>query len=169
MRDDIDLARALYALLPRLGRMAARSAHEAGTLSVARLKALGILARTAPVRAGEFAEGCYLTPAAATHAVDALVGEGLARREADPADRRVVLLHLTPKGRRELAHAEQLALSALARAIEGLDPQTRAQLRDALPKLERVLAARESSTIPSSLLHTQARGSSATLPGHHDN
>lgn len=139
--DAIALARMLFALLPQLGGIAARSARESGGLSLDRIKPLGILARIAPVRAGEFADRCYLTPAAVTHVVDALVEDGLVRREADPADRRAVILHVTPKGRRELERAERLALSALARAIERLDPATRAQLRDALPKLERALAS----------------------------
>ncbi len=141
--DDLALARAVYAVLPQLGRIAAKSAHEAGTLSVDRLKMLGILARVAPVHAGEFAQRCYLSPPAVTHAVDALVEDDLVRREPDPADRRAVILHVTPKGRRELTRAEHVALTGLARAFERLDPATRAQLRQALPQLERVLAERE--------------------------
>ena len=143
MNDEGALVRALFELLPHLGRIAAKSAREAGSLSVDRLKTLGILEHLAPIRAGELAEGCHLSPAAVTHTVDALVEDGLVRREPDTADRRAVILHVTPKGRRERAHAQQVALTGLARALEGLDPRTRAQLREALPKLQRVLAQRE--------------------------
>jgi DNA-binding MarR family transcriptional regulator len=138
--DDLALARDLLGLLPHLGRVFSKSAREHSTLSVDRIKPLSVLAQAGPLRAGEFAERCYLTPAAVTHAVDALVADGLARREDDPADRRVVLLHVTAKGRRELARAQQSAVAALLRAVEDLDPSSRAALRHAVPKLIAVLA-----------------------------
>ena len=133
--DNFALAQALFALLPRLGHILSKSAREQSTLSVDRVKPLSVLAQAGPIRAGEFAERCYLTPAAVTHAIDALVAEGLARRDDDPADRRAVLLHITPKGRRELARVQQAAVAALMRSLESLDPSTRAALQDALPKL----------------------------------
>ena len=141
--DNIALARSILQLTPYIGRIWALAARETGTLSVDRLKTLGNLSRLAPVRAGEFAEVCHLSPAAVTHAVDALVEDGFVRREPDPADRRVVILHVTPKGRHELERAERIALAKLARALDQLEPTTRVQLRDALPKLEGVLARRE--------------------------
>ncbi len=140
-QDDV-VGRALYELLPLMGRLFAASARRGG-LSIDRLKSLRILGLCAPVRAGELAERCSLTPAAVTHFTDGLVAEGLVRREEDPADRRAVLLDLTPKGRRELARVEVLAVAELVRRVERLDPETRAQLARALPKLNDVLAERE--------------------------
>jgi DNA-binding MarR family transcriptional regulator len=127
-------------MLPHLGHILSKSAREEGTLSVDRLKPLAILAEAGPIRAGEFADRCYLTPAAVTHAIDALVADGLARRVDDPADRRAVLLHVTPKGRRALARSQQIAVEAVVRAVEELDPSTRAALRAALPKLAAALS-----------------------------
>jgi hypothetical protein len=72
--------------------------------------------------------------------MDALVAEGLARREDDPADRRAVLLHVTPKGRRELARVQDAALGAIVRALEELDPPSRGALSAVLPKLTAALA-----------------------------
>ena len=138
--EDLLLASALLDILPHLGRVLATSAREHGTLSVDRVKPLGVLVQAGPIRAGEFAELCHLTPAAVTHAVDALIADGLARREDDPADRRAVMVHVTPKGRRELARVQHAAVAALLRAVEQLDPDTRASLRDALPKLKAALA-----------------------------
>jgi DNA-binding MarR family transcriptional regulator len=137
--DDLALANAILALLPHLGRILSVSARES-SLSVDRVKPLSILAQAGPIRAGEFAERCYLTPAAVTHAIDALVADGLARREDDPADRRAVLLHVTPKGRRELARVQHAAVAALLGAVEELDPATRGALRTAIPKLSAALA-----------------------------
>ena len=138
--DNLALANDLLTLLPHLGQILARSAREQGTLSVDRVKPLRILAQAGPIRAGEFAERCYLTPAAVTHAIDALVADGLARREDDPADRRAVILHATSKGRRELMRAQHAAMALLVSAVEDLDPSTRTALRQALPKLTAVLA-----------------------------
>ena len=141
--EDLSLAQDLLALLPYLGRVLSKSAREHGALSVDRIKPLGVLTQAGPIRAGEFADLCHLTPAAVTHAIDALVADGLARREDDPGDRRAVLLHVTPKGRRELARVQQAAVAALLRTVESLDPATRASLRDALPKLKTALAQPE--------------------------
>ena len=138
--EDLALARELLALLPHLGHILSASAREHSSLSIDRVKPLATLAQAGPLRAGEFAERCYLTPAAVTHAVDALVADGLARREDDPADRRAVLLHVTAKGRRELDRVQQAAVAALVRAVEDLEPTDRAALRQALPKLTALLA-----------------------------
>jgi DNA-binding MarR family transcriptional regulator len=143
--DDLTLANAILGVLPHLGRILSKSARESA-LSVDRVKPLSILAKAGPIRAGEFAERCYLTPAAVTHAIDALVADGLARRQDDPADRRAVLLHVTPKGRRELTRVEQGAVAAVVRAVEELDPSTRAALRAAIPKLSAALARSETRT-----------------------
>ena len=140
MTDDVALARDLVSLLPHLGRIFAKSARERGTVSVDRVKPLGMLAEAGPIRAGELADLCYLTPAAVTHAIDALVADGLVRREDDPVDRRAVLLHVTGKGRRELTRVHEAAAEAVARAVRDLEPSARSALREALPRLAAALA-----------------------------
>ena len=141
VRDDFAVAEDLLALLPPLGRVLSESAREAG-LSLDRVKPLGMLSRAGPIRAGELAERCHLTPAAVTHAIDMLVADGLVRREDDPADRRAVVLQITQKGRREIARVHQAAMAEIVPVLEELDAPTRAALRQALPKLGAVLARR---------------------------
>ena len=141
--EELALAQGLLELLPYLGRVLSKSAREHSAISVDRIKPLGLLTQAGPIRAGELAELCHLTPAAVTHAIDALVADGLARREDDPVDRRAVLLHVTPKGRREMARVQQAAVATLVRTVEGLDSGTRSALRDALPKLKAALAQSE--------------------------
>ena len=60
------------------------------------LRCLDIIQRLGRVTAGELAREAGLTTGAVTSVVDRLVGLGYAQREADPQDRRKVLISLTP-------------------------------------------------------------------------
>jgi DNA-binding MarR family transcriptional regulator len=55
-------------------------------------KCMGIIARNIPITAGRLAELTGLTSGAITGVVDRLVKAGFVRREADPSDRRRVLI-----------------------------------------------------------------------------
>lgn len=55
-------------------------------------KALGVVDRLGPMSAGELARHTGLAPASVTNLVDRLEARGFLRREADPRDRRRVLL-----------------------------------------------------------------------------
>ena len=68
--------------------------------------------------------------------VDSLEESGLIERRPDPADRRVRALHLTPKGRRLLKRAGEIAVSYESRLCEDLDPAEREQLIDLLHRLQ---------------------------------
>lgn len=136
---DVDLARAFLAVLPHFGRLSARTARESGTLSLDRFKALQVLAVAGPVRSGELGERCLLSAPAVTHIVDALVADDLVRRAPDPVDGRATLLHVTPRGRRELARTEETIVHALAEVFGRLDAPARAKLREGLVELERTL------------------------------
>lgn len=61
-------------------------------LSATDHKYLDLLAQMGPVPAGKFAEATGLTTGAVTGVVDRLERAGLARRERDPNDRRVVVI-----------------------------------------------------------------------------
>ncbi|MEV0841888.1 MarR family transcriptional regulator [Actinocatenispora sera] len=80
-------------------------------------KALDLLTRRGPVTSGELARGLGLTPGAVTGLVDRLARAGYARRVADAADRRKMLV---------LADAERLerelrpAFAPLSEAVEDL-------------------------------------------------
>jgi DNA-binding MarR family transcriptional regulator len=56
-------------------------------------KALGLLDRLGPLSAGDLGRHTGLAPASVTNLIDRLAAKGFLRREADPADRRRVLLH----------------------------------------------------------------------------
>lgn len=66
-------------------------------LSMAQLKAVMLLGREGKTRSRELADGLGIAPSAATPLVDRLVEQKLAKREDDPADRRIVWILPTKK------------------------------------------------------------------------
>ncbi|HXR14448.1 MAG TPA: MarR family transcriptional regulator [Solirubrobacteraceae bacterium] len=68
------------------------------------MRCLDTIEREGPVAAGRLAEATGLTSGAITTALDRLERAGFARRISDPADRRRVLVELTPSAR-ERSHA----------------------------------------------------------------
>lgn len=60
------------------------------------LECLGMLALGGPISAGDLAKRTGLTTGAVTRLIDRLEARGIARRKADPDDRRRVLVEITP-------------------------------------------------------------------------
>jgi len=66
-------------------------------LTMAQLKAVMLLCRKGRAKGRELADGLGIAPSAATPLVDRLVEQKLAKREDDPADRRIVWILPTKK------------------------------------------------------------------------
>lgn len=66
------------------------------------LRCLGLLSLRGPLTAGQLAQASGLSPGATTTALDRLERAGYARRVRDTADRRSVLVELTPEAHRHL-------------------------------------------------------------------
>ncbi len=135
---DVQIARSLLSVVPLFGRFAATIAREQGTVSPERAKVLVRLAG-GPMRAGELAHQCMLTPPAVTELVEALVGDGLVRRDEDPSDRRAVRVSLAPAGRRQVERYQDAIALSLGDVIARLDPLARERLRLALDDLRSAL------------------------------
>ncbi len=137
---DLDLAKQVRGLLPRLGRLWSQTLREAGGPSIVRVRLLAVLSDKGPSRAGELASFCGATPSTVTELIDGLVSEGQVSREDDPRDRRAVVLALTDRGRAELRRVEDLMTSTLLRSLEGLSGAQRSRLRIALTDLNEILS-----------------------------
>jgi len=137
---DTELAGLLLAVLPRLGKLVAQSAHERGALSFERVRVLWQL-RERALRSGELAQRCALTAPALSELVDSLVQEGLCRRMEDASDRRVVVVELTARGRRELERVHDVMTERVAQLLSKLPAEKRARLRSALSDLQDAVEA----------------------------
>ena len=67
--------------------------------SVERWRTLALLDGGESHRMSELAEVAQLPPASLTRLIDGMVGDNLVYRKADARDRRLVLVHVTPRGR----------------------------------------------------------------------
>ena len=155
--DDELVERALL-LLPEIGRRlyATKVQHPAlaGT-SMAQVKAMMLLSQHGRRTIGEVADGLGVSMPAASELVDRLVEAGLAERGTNPADRRQVLVWLTPEAERLSAEMRAVRRAQLRAALANLAPAERPvflrsleALADALRRdpAELVAAARAEQT-----------------------
>jgi DNA-binding MarR family transcriptional regulator len=93
--------------------------HVAASLGINRtdLRGLDILDQRGPISAGDLATAMHLSSGAITTLVDRLERAGYARRRRDTADRRRVLVELTPK-LREAPNPYQSLFEGTARILE---------------------------------------------------
>jgi DNA-binding MarR family transcriptional regulator len=105
----------------------------------AQLSALSVLVFGGPRTLGELAAAEQVRPPTMTRIVQALEGNGLVRRERDPADARVHRLRATAKGRRVMERGRERRVSSLAALLDRLTPGEIARVRDAAELVERAL------------------------------
>jgi DNA-binding MarR family transcriptional regulator len=143
--EDARLAGMLLSLLPRIGKIAGQVAHERGAMTLERARILWQLVES-PRRSGEIAQRCGLTPASVSELVDSLERDGFVRRSEDRNDRRVVVVEISARGRREIERVGELMTAPVARIIAGLSAEKRARLAAALADLQEAFAAPKEST-----------------------
>lgn len=124
--------------LERAIRQAARRAVAGAGLQLWEYEVLAALRRQGRggrLSASDLAGAATLSPAAMTHRIDRLEGRGLVRRESTEADRRAVLVRLTPAGRRRIDEALALRVQAADGFMAGLSEAERRSLDSLLRKL----------------------------------
>ena len=87
------------------------------------------------VPAGRLAEQMDVAPATMTSRIDRLEASGLVRRTADPTDRRVQAIELTPEGRRMWEEAVGVQAAKEARIASALDEGQKEELNALLRRL----------------------------------
>ena len=118
-----------------------RAAQPLG-LTRAQWLCLGRLARFPGVTQRELAELMDVAPITLSRIVTRLEREGLVTRRADPADRRVRRLYLTPAAGPLIAELFTLARRLEDEILAVLTPVERRQLKDMLDRLARRLGGR---------------------------
>lgn len=123
-------------------RMARRLRQESGTgreTSPTLTAALATIEREGPLTPSALADHERIQRPTATRVVARLEAAGLVTRTADPVDRRVANVAITPEGRAQLKRMRSRRTQYLAQRLGPLTPQERATLADAAAILERLL------------------------------
>ena len=129
------LARELGILLERLVAMM-RSLNTADAISRTSSSTLARLGRDGPSRLTALAAREGVTQPGMTAVIARLEDLGLARREPDPADGRVVLVSITDKGREIIVRRRAEREERLAVLLGGLSREHIEALSAAIPALE---------------------------------
>lgn len=103
------------------------------------LSALSVLVFGGARTLGELAEAEQVRPPSITRIVRNLEADGLVEREPDPADRRVVRVRATEKGRRILEEGRRRRIRDLATRLASLDEGEMETLERAAELIERVV------------------------------
>src|SRR5918992_4384537 len=134
-RADLDLAPvAVFSRISRLARpldLARREAFTAHDIESWEFDVLAALRRAgAPyeLSPGRLLRETLVTSGTMTNRVDRLAGRGLVERHPDPADRRGVLVRLTPEGKSAVDGAFEALLAAEAELISALPSAGQATL-----------------------------------------
>jgi DNA-binding MarR family transcriptional regulator len=121
MNDDLSRAADRFHSAAIHALRYARREDAASGLSAARLSALSVLVFGGPKTLGELAAAEQVRPPTMTRIVHGLEQDGLARRDSDQRDGRVVCVQATAKGKRALQKARERRITALAERLSGLN------------------------------------------------
>lgn len=114
-------------------------AHELG-LTQARWRTLVLLSKMEGCSQITLARALNVRAITLGRSIDRLVAAGIVERRADPRDRRAVELHLTAQSKPTVARLLSLGHGTAERALRGLDPGERTQLRTLLERVKRNLS-----------------------------
>ena len=136
-----DISRLRLALL----RVTRRLRQNASGMTQSQLSALASVQRDGPLTIGALAAIENVQPPSISRIVGTLEGEGWVARIAEPTDRRVALVEITPEGDRRLASLRADRDAWLARRLEALEPDDVAAILGAVDALERLFGSEERS------------------------
>ena len=136
----------VIARLRRAMRRAARAAAPETALSVAQLELLSCLAENPGARPGQLARLLRLAPNSVTTLVNGLQKQRMITRTGGDADRRAVVLTLTPDGDRAVRAWHATNETVLREAIAELHPAWQHLLSAAQPALRELVRAIDTVT-----------------------
>ncbi len=141
-----ELGAAFRSVFRCLSRLRGRDTHLAGSeLSHAQFELLLELHERGPLSAGELATAAQLSPATVTQMLEHLVVSGHVERVRLECDRRVVVSHLTDRGRREIEAKRARWQARWEYALADVEVD---ELRAATHVLTRLRAVFESDSCP---------------------
>ncbi len=127
-------------MIGKLSKRLSASSRGAG-LTQTQLSALGVIARSGPIRMSELAEIENVNPTMLSRVVAHLDEAGLVRRRTDSEDRRAALVEVTAAGRRTHDRLRAERGRVLASGLASLSASDRERIVAALPALEMLVDA----------------------------
>ncbi|MDP6509226.1 MAG: MarR family transcriptional regulator [Chloroflexota bacterium] len=110
---------------------------ESPDISLAQARMLFFIISHGPTRMGRLAQLLDVTMPTVTGTVDRMVQRGLVERQADPGDRRVVLVAMTEQGRVELEQLVGVRSKVMRQMLARMTRAEMEQLREAWVVMER--------------------------------
>jgi DNA-binding MarR family transcriptional regulator len=135
--DRADVANRLHSAAIHLLRRARRVDAESG-LPAPQLSALSVIVYAGPITLGALAAAEQVRPPTMTRLVAAMEKSALVQRLSDEADRRVVRIRATVKGRRVLEEGRDRRIAAIAEALATLPGDDLAAIAAALDAIEKI-------------------------------
>jgi MarR family transcriptional regulator, organic hydroperoxide resistance regulator len=136
--EALDFMRAVWLFNHRLETMSKTMVRRIGLTGPQRM-ALRIAGRNPGIAAGALAEILHVHPGTLSSALRHLERKGLLVREADQLDRRRVLIHLTPAGKKLDIVSAGTAESGIRAALAEMSPARVGLMRQALLAIARHL------------------------------
>lgn len=122
-------------------RLARRLRQESGAgLSPSQQSALAVISNHGPLTLGALAEHERVAPPSITKVVSKLESDGLVIRTADPHDRRVCRVEISPEGATLLEGVRRRKTAWLTARISQLDTDCQRRLADALDVLDELIS-----------------------------
>lgn len=129
----------VVARLRRVLRASIRADYPWESLPMAQVELLQSLADSAPARVGDLAVRLRLAPSTVSGLITQMITSGLVNRDTDPTDRRVAVVQLSERGRRQLADWHAAHRERIAAALSELEPRERSAIDAALPALSQLV------------------------------
>jgi DNA-binding MarR family transcriptional regulator len=137
--SDPELAAQLRLAIVRMARRLRQEAGSGGETSPTLTAALATVEREGPLTPSALAQHERIQRPTATRVIARLEASGLVTRTADPADRRVAHVGITPAGTALLRSIRSRKNQYLARRLQELEPRERRTLAEAARILEDLL------------------------------
>ena len=135
--DRLDVANRLHSAAIHLLRRARRVDAESH-LPAPQLSALSVIVYGGPLTLGALADAEQVRPPTMTKLVAAMEEAGLVSRETDAADRRVVRISATTRGKRLLEEGRDRRIAVIAESLAALPDADLADIAAALDAIEKV-------------------------------
>jgi DNA-binding MarR family transcriptional regulator len=135
--DRIAVANRLHSAAIHLLRRA-RRVDAVSQLPAPQLSALSVIVYGGPITLGALASAEQVRPPTMTRLIATMEEGGLIEREIDQADRRVVRIRATAKGRRILEDGRDRRIAVIAESLASLADADVKRIADALDSIEKV-------------------------------